>query len=212
MSSVGDTDPAGISPGMVTIKNGVPSRNGERRREVVDGPTGWSPKVCCQVCEWTGRHSTLRCELQAKALPSVIGSSEEQFLLTVRIALDKGAWFTGYREMHSMRWCALTLSGCTHNKYNREMLPDGTATVSGVEWRFGSSNLPRICISLVRGNRTARWLAMVGGFEYRQILIAEHSCLKCILECTCQLNGKWLVICGITSNQNLLLSDVIMIA
>lgn len=59
MSTVGDLDPSTVIPGMLTVKNGVPSRNGERRARVVDGPSSWSPKVPCS--EFGSERSTARC-------------------------------------------------------------------------------------------------------------------------------------------------------
>src|SRR5205814_4718414 len=38
MSSFGDIDPTGVIPGLLTVKPGVPSRDGERRTRVIDGP------------------------------------------------------------------------------------------------------------------------------------------------------------------------------
>ena len=57
MSSFGEPrDPIAITPGVLTVRQGVPSRNGERRHSVVDGPSqGPSGKYCQPYREQWGK-------------------------------------------------------------------------------------------------------------------------------------------------------------
>lgn len=197
MSSFGDLDPVRVSPGLLTVKNGVPSRNGERRAKVVDGPIEVDgPSSREEILsegleiEKEGQIVSPRCILNAEFRSVMVGTSNEQFVVSVRFALGKRIFRSGYREMHRVRWNAFVGEDCRHNPDRPTTLPTNTATFG----RTPIKSMPEIAISLVQNNRAARWVAMLSEIQ-RDVLIVRKSCLKCTISEACQLEGLWLIVC-----------------
>lgn len=196
MSSFGDIDPIGVIPGMLIVKHGVPSRNGERRMRVVDGPlegSRWHPPFDC--CQTSGEMITPRCEVNAELKSNMIGTRGEQFVVNVRFAIGQRSVRSGYREMHRVRWNAFEAANCAHNTDTPAVLPLDTGTVKNVDWAVLIDDLPRVCVSLVHGNRAARWVALLGASGRREVMLLGKCCLQCAFSQTCPLEGKWLVLC-----------------
>ena len=123
MSSLGDLDPVRISPGLLTVKHGVPSRNGERRAKLVDGPLeiiGPSSREEIMndvtAIEKEGQIVSPRCVLDAEPKSVMVGTMNGQFVVSVRFGLGKRIFHSGYREMHRVRWNAFVAEQCRHNQ------------------------------------------------------------------------------------------------
>ena len=197
MSSLGDLDPVRISPGLLIVKHGVPSRNGERRAKIVDGPVETTGPTSreeiiseASAIEKEGQVVSPRCVLDAEPKSVMVGTMNEQFVVSVRFGLGKRVFRSGYREMHRVRWNAFVADDCRHNQDRPIMLPTDTAT-------FGRGTIkssPSVAISLVQYNRAARWVAMLGEME-RDVLLIRKSCLECAIYQARQLEGLWLIVC-----------------
>ena len=201
MSTFSDIDPLGVVPGLLTVRNGVPSRNGERRNKVVDGPVGGFAGPPPRVCETSGDSATSRCTLEAIVNARMTGIRDDQFVVSVRFSSKDGELRTGYREMHRLRWNTFILRDCSHQPTATVELPIGTATVVGTDWNSPSTSstiqqLPRVCASLVRGNRAARWMAIIGADLARSVVLAgENCCLSCSIHQASVLRGDLVVVC-----------------
>lgn len=207
MSSFADVDPIGVVPGKLTVRLGVPSRNGERRSKIVDGPLSVEGRGLHPVCiETSGQSTKLRCETNAEPRASQVGTQAECFVVSVRYSAvyntidGKGCTQivrTGYREMHRARWNAFIGENCVHELDNPITLPLGTATITGLE--YGDSSradpFPRICIALVHGNRFARWISILRAMPGRNIMLVDAGCIKCAIQGTSPFEGKWVIVC-----------------
>jgi hypothetical protein len=201
ISTFADVDPLEVVPGMLTVRHGVPSRNGERRNKIVDGPTGGFAGPPYQICENTGELATSRCTIDATVGTRMTGMRDDQFVVSVHFSFKDSKIRTGYRQMHRLRWNAFVLPECTHQPSAAVKLPIDTATITGTdgsETTETSSTLhvPRTCASLVRGNRAARWMAIIGADGSRQVILAgNYSCLSCSIQKASLLKGPLLVVC-----------------
>jgi hypothetical protein len=136
MSTFADIDPYGVIPGGLTVKHGVPCKNGERRSRVVDGPGKtiyngpmWS------VHERSGQKATLRCEMKADLRPNRIGTVGDEFIVSIRFVTGSLEVYTGYRAMHKRRWEALQLADCSHGMgHSAVELPPDSGTGVGTDW------------------------------------------------------------------------------
>ena len=207
MSTLGDLDPAGVVPGLLIVKPGVPSRNGERRKKVIDGPVTEvsGPPIpeddFVECVETSGNNTTTRCEVIAKFKSCMIGAMADEFIVTVCFVTgpSEKKVLSGYREMHRLRWNAyVTKQRCNHSSDSQMILPADTGTVRGTNWQW-LPDLPRIIVPLVKGNRAAKWLVMIAMDErvqhqsHRNIMLVKNSCLECTMSETCDLEGSWVI-------------------
>ena len=201
MSTFADIDPHGVVPGMLTIRHGVPSRNGERRNRVVDGILDSQGGLPYRISEKSGETATARCTIDATVGVRMTGIRDDQFVVTVRFSINNSELLTGYFEMHRLRWKVNVLGECTHPPTTPVKLPTDTATVTGTDWTEPSNSpnaeeTPRICASLTLGNRAARWMAMIAAEQSRNLILASnHICLSCSLHQASFAKGPLLIIC-----------------
>lgn len=196
MSTFTDVDPLGVVPGELTVMHGVPSRNGERRTRVVDGPCNVSyTGPLWRHYERCGDMTTPRCEMTSELKPNLIGARGDEFIVSVRFVSDDAVMNVGYRTMHKRLWDALLIGECDHKPDTSTILSLGVATGTGIDWTV--STLPRICVPLVRGNRHSRWMAVLGRTDDNRgvALAGQRICLQCAIDRTCRLNGNWVLVC-----------------
>lgn len=197
MSSFGNyQDPIILNPGVLTVRQGTPSRGGERRHVVVDGPdVGLSGSTVRSTEETRGQTATWQCMVKTEAKQSLIAVREDRFVVSVRSVINDQYFCRGYRELHRLRWNSWIVSECKHDDVPVE-LPVDVATTKYLIWTR-MILVPRIYISLVRGNQIARWGAMAGVKDLRNVLLASsHNCLKCVLESLNEDNPElnWLIV------------------
>jgi hypothetical protein len=198
MSTFADIDPRGVIPGALTVKHGVPSKNGERRTRIVDGPENVSISgVLWKTWEKSGEKARMRCEMKAETRANKIGSLGDEFVVSIRFAADKFAINTGYRRMHERRWDAFVLTDCSHIDVDPVELPPNAETGVGIDWTRAVPESAQVCIPLVHQNRHSRWMAVLGRTDgSRGIVLAGHNnCPKCaIINCVCQMDEKWALV------------------
>jgi len=205
MSSFGDFDPFDMPPGLLIVKPGVPtSRNdGERRHQLVDDPVwafrrfGGKWKFSWECKEKAGESTWPRCEWSdSLALRSYTGKGNNPDAFVVAVGYGNSRLYSGYQEMHEKRCEAHLLQTCAHNPNRAIVLPEGTATGIAIFGNGIDKNVPRICISLVRGSVGGRWLTVLSSEEGRRIaLTMGHVCLECAIEQTLKLGGNWFIVC-----------------
>jgi hypothetical protein len=195
MSSFGAyRDPLEITPGVVTVRLGVPSRDGERRRAVTDGQVeGPSGRVCRDdnlVTEGIGMWECMSKTVVKKPLVAV---RENEFVVSVRNTLNGGSFARGYRELHRLRWNVWMAPECNHDTSVGVQLSTDVAMAPGFVW---DEVKPRVCIAPVRGNQVGRWAAMAGAVNRNVLLAGRRNCLECIVDGLCQDHGqgKWLIV------------------
>ena len=180
MSSFGDVDTKSIIPGSLTVKPGVPSREGERRTKVLDGPCDLSVVQNIKENE-IGEDIIAKPSSQMHVIRQndMIGTREDHFIVTVRFS-DKDIYLTtGYREMHRVRWNSCLSTRCKHGSYRAQELPLPLATV----WEIGSNqDLPRMVITQTDGSGAAGLMAMLTGDHVgREAIVLTDCCLNCVI-------------------------------
>jgi hypothetical protein len=76
------------------------------------------------------------------------------------------------------------------------VLPHAAATGTAIYGQGVDENLPRVCVSLVRGNTSERWLTILSSETERKVaLTMGHVCLECAIRETFQLGGNWFIVC-----------------
>lgn len=191
LSSFGDIDPHSIVPGLLTVKPGVPSRDGERRTRVLDGPHDLT--VVRNIKEHVDQAVMLESERHVKRQNDLVGTREDHFVVTVRFS-DKDIYLTtGYREMHRVRWNSCVSERCKHPPNRPTEVSFTTATV----WQVGENKLTsRTVVVRTEGKSVARWMAILtGDHNEREAMIVKHGCLGCTLSQTYPQEGKWVIIC-----------------
>jgi hypothetical protein len=197
-----DHDPFAITPGILIVRQGVPSCNGERRNAVMDGPVQGPSGISTRPHEGDGEQITWRCTIDAEFKHPLISVREDHFVVSVRSVVEGRPFCRGYRELHRIRWNAWTVPACNHDCNTPVVLSAEVATVKELgmlEMRtFQDPRTLRVYILLVRGNPAARWFAMAGGLTLgRNIVLAGHqNCLPCILDSVCGGDGEsiWFVV------------------
>ena len=131
MSTFGDMDPSAVVPGMLTVKHGVPSREGERGTRIIDGGSGFTfPHSEVKLCEGFGETISPRCEIRAERKSDLVGLRDESFIVTVRFHTGATrSYHSGYRWMHKARWKACVTECCMHDPNNSVELPIESCTL-----------------------------------------------------------------------------------
>ena len=216
LNCVGDNDPADIDPSLFYIKQGVPtsSKTGERKKFVAD--FRMSIRVQSLAIVDRGNHYVPRCLMPVVERTLYYASRRNTFLLTIRYTVgtpESQKTFdqsTSYKRLHQALWKIMVTKSCKHSKIknNRQAATLGldVASTTGLSWNFENRRetekdnnvIPeRICISLVKGDRRARWLAVEAAArstERGAILRSEDCCEDCALRYTTELSDKWILI------------------
>jgi hypothetical protein len=146
--------------------------------------------------ESTGETTWPRCLTSEVSQRSFTGKGLNPDAFVVAVCFGNNFFYSGYREMHQKRSEAHLLRTCPHNPNKSIFLPEGTATGTAIHGQGVDENLPRVCISLVRGSTGGRWLTMLSsGAERKIALTMGHVCLECAIQETLQLGGNWFIIC-----------------
>jgi hypothetical protein len=193
LSSFGDVDPNNVVPELLTVKPGVPSRDGERRTKVVDGPHDLTVVNNIKVNENGEEIRMPRSEMHVKRQNDMVGTREDHFVVTVRFS-DKDIYLTsGYREMHRVLWNSSVSKRCKHSPNRPTELPFTTATV----WQVGENKLlSRTVVVRTEGKGVARWMTILtGDHSEREGMIVKNGCLECTLSQTYPHEGKWVIVC-----------------
>ena len=231
LGNIGDFDPSEIDLGMLCIKRGVPfnPKTNERKYRILDAlPILDAQPPNCAV---ESRGSFIpRCVYKIAEPTEYFSSRSQEFWHTCRYDITDStaepginypsfSLHGGYRHFHRALWRTMQTDPCEHYE---EQLGDEEAekvelgldsiTAKGFRWtpgdsdQYGNMDLEdfndRICISLVKGNRHARWLA-VGSIigknrtntPGRQVLLrTQYCCVECAIKTAAEFPHKWLVI------------------
>lgn len=131
----------------------------------------------------------------------------EAFLLPIRHKVEQSQNLEpmlasiSYGQLHDALCRALVTKSCGHPGTTRDsemLVPLGpeVATIVGWSWPPEEETLPRICISLVKGDSRARWLALAQDFRPHKetVLRSEDCCVECALRVTTALGGRRVLI------------------
>ena len=196
MSSFGEyRDPLAITPGVLTVRPGVPSIHGERRHSVTDGPNeGPSGAYCRPSTMLSGEKRTWECIVKTEVKKPLVAIREDEFIVSVRCVIDERNFCRGYRELHRLRWNAWIAPECNHDCDVQAQLAPDIGVVRDLIWSRQHS-MPRVCICAVRGNPGARWAAMAGANDLRNILLAgSRNCIQCVVDGVCDREFNWLIV------------------
>lgn len=218
ISTFGDTDPAHVVRGSVTIGRGKPCRNGVWKTGIWDSQQGISSFTTePQRAEICGQTASLHCAQKVTLDSPYCGEGEDVFLICARFRLHRSVLQEnsmqrlGYRELHRFLWWAQDTKRCLHRSRPDDSvkLDIDCTTVAG----FGNylhlqENPERILIYLTAHSIGARWIALaripytsVIGTEYveleaeRQILLRRNDCcFQCAIDQAAERPGKWFII------------------
>ncbi|KAI9766212.1 MAG: hypothetical protein M1835_007226 [Candelina submexicana] len=207
LPAIGAVDPAQIQPGIVKIARGVPSRYGERKSWIIDGPNSKSMggMYPFERIGSTGEISRLRCANTTRRPQAFAGPNGNAFETTVELFAKehphhRGETFGfGYRRFSTIRWGVDLLPGCPHrHKEDAQLvLPEDTSTFSG--YGRDRARKHRINLGLTSNDPTSRWLLMEGTYSHAKynnscidgaktpLLRGDNCCFECALEYAKQL-------------------------
>ncbi|KAL9607079.1 MAG: hypothetical protein Q9167_007972 [Letrouitia subvulpina] len=208
IGNAGDVDPGEVDPFLFCVKKGVPThtKTGERRKYIVDGPR-WSTSSSVKVIDNGGGTFVPRCLMPVSQRVEYYSVRSEAFLLSIRFQIEElpGSeslvTSCGYGAFHEALSSALVTKTCGHPIKDLDVLtPLGPEVATTVGWSWATideDKLPRICISLVKGDSRARWLALAHASEnpyWGTVLRSNDCCIECALQATTAMEGKWILI------------------
>lgn len=180
-------DPGDLRPDL-TIKQGVPSRNKERKEWIMDHTAGimWvndlGDATGYEIVARTGDPFHVESFLKHSSTSYLIGSTEPAFLVYTKLTCYDdpkiAAYFRlGFRYMQDLYWYTYRVPHCEHNPsmYSREV-PSGCVVVTGLMEGAVSTSLATaastaiapstdsasctIHISMSAGNISVRWILL----------------------------------------------------
>ncbi|KAL9037821.1 MAG: hypothetical protein Q9214_005533 [Letrouitia sp. 1 TL-2023] len=205
IGNVGDFDPGDIDPFLFCVKKGVPtsSKTGERRKYIIDGPS-WYSNYPIGVVDREGAKIMPRCLMPISHRVEYYSVRSETFLLSIRhdVEVSQGSPLvasSGYGEFHNALSHTLVTKLCGHSSMTTDSqvlaAPLGPDDATIVGWSWPLQHLPRICISLVKGDSRARWLVLATTSHYSgTVLRSKDCCTECALRATTALEGQWILI------------------
>ncbi|TPX13284.1 uncharacterized protein E0L32_006257 [Thyridium curvatum] len=185
-------DPMTVYPGLVFLRQGVPSRNGVRKHAISDAPStqGPTPATYSSTIERM-EQATLRCFGSFKLGLPLYGEQQQSFIVTLRLNREAinfrdfipdtniSIQRTGFSELFSAIWTVLRTNPCQgHNALTASKtieLPPGYATVADWNEELAEpEERARVLITLTAGNSTARWRTLVSIVRARRRLHSDH--------------------------------------
>ena len=206
LCTFGDADPSYVDPGFVTIKKGVPCRNGVRKHTVIDGPDqGHLGGFSWEVVEKVGDLARLRCMKTIGYGHPYCGERRDTFLVSLRLKIERENMHfsrrTGYAELFCALWSVEKTKSCDHPPQDDQAvtLPQRSITVSGIGNEFAARLNQRVIICLTAHNTAARWrvLIVLANARYhtrRKLLRGKDCCFQCAIDQTASQKGEWFLI------------------
>ena len=214
LGCVDDRNPAHVRPEILHIKKGIPTniQTGEQKYRIVDGLSNDVGNSGITILDREGTYVP-RCVNSVKLRTEFFSSQAQRFLLSIRFELDcydvsvaeNVHFFRGYRDFHRSLWMMHLTKRCQHSgaAVEEAKLGSGVATAKGHDWVSegieGRKLIPeRICISLVKGDQRARWLAISCAANIAPLrstmLRSDDCCENCALDAVTILPGQWILI------------------
>ncbi|KAH8669604.1 hypothetical protein BGZ60DRAFT_528080 [Tricladium varicosporioides] len=187
-----------LDPGFITVKQGVPWRNGVWKHKVLDGTN----KSKSAVLGYSGVISEvpMECAIHANMGTPLVGEKGDSFVVSLRMSLKPtmGGYLTnlvqsvrrtGYNELWSALWTIEKTDNCSHMPHygDKANLEPGWKFISGYE-DSSFEHTYRLIICLTACDPVARWRTLITIFEHRTsgshrvLLRGAACCLRCSVD------------------------------
>lgn len=200
-----------LDSGHVTIKQGVPYRNGVWKHKVLDGPNNSATAILGY--SGTITEVPLECAIPVDMGVPLVGERGDCFVVSLRMSLkrSKNSYLTshgqstrrtGYNELWSALWGTRKTDHCSHTPHSGDkiLLEPGWVVVSGYENHGAFENNGRLIICLTAFDPVARWRALIGIREhsiresYQVLLRTVDCCLQCAIDQALKRPGRWYLV------------------